>query len=62
MWQVGDFDGDGWDDYRFVSAINDKGCRIWSTWRWVPDKERFTLAGKLAWQTDAKGNSVKSCM
>lgn len=61
MWQVGDFDGDGSDDYRSVSQITKKGCRIWATQTWLPDKERFTFAAKIAYQTDASGKPVKSC-
>jgi len=61
MWQVGDYDGDGSDDYRSVSQITKKGCRIWATQTWLPDKERFTSAAKIAYQTDASGKPVKSC-
>jgi len=61
MWQVGDFDGDGLDDYRSVSQITKKGCHIWATQTWLPDKERFTSAAKIAYQTDASGNPVKTC-
>jgi hypothetical protein len=61
MWQVGDFDGDGLDDYRSVSQITKKGCRIWATQTWLPDKERFTSAAKIAYQTDASGKPIKTC-
>ncbi len=61
MWQVGDFDGDGSDDYRSVSQITKKGCRIWATQTWLPDQERFTFAAKIAYQTDASGKPVKTC-
>ena len=62
MWQVGDFDGDGYDDYRFVAHLSKKGCRTWSTWLWLPDKERFTLGAKIKHQTDANGKSLKVCL
>lgn len=61
MWQVGDFDGDGFDDYRYVAQIGKKGCRTWNTWLWLPDKERFTLGAKINHQTDASGKTVKVC-
>ena len=61
MWQVGDFDGDGFDDYRFVAQMSKKGCRNWNTWLWLPDKERFTLGAKIKHQTDANGKPVKAC-
>jgi hypothetical protein len=62
MWQVGDFDGDGFDDYRSVAEISKKGCRTWMTWNWLPDRERFTWAKmKIEYQTDASGKPVKSC-
>ena len=62
MWQVGDFDGDGYDDYRFVAHLSKKGCRTWSTWLWLPDRERFTLGAKIKHQTDANGKSLKVCL
>jgi len=61
MWQVGDFNGDGLDDYRSVSQVTKKGCRIWGTQTWLPDTERFTGAAKIAYQTDASGRPVKTC-
>jgi hypothetical protein len=61
MWQVGDFDGDGLDDFRAVAQIGKNGCRTWQTQTWLPDRERFTFAAKIAYQTDASGNPVKSC-
>lgn len=61
MWQVGDFDGDGLDDFRAVAQISKNGCRTWQTQTWLPDRERFTFGAKIAYQTDANGKSVKSC-
>lgn len=61
MWQVGDFDGDGQDDYRSVAQITKKGCRDWATQTWLPDRERFTFAAKIVYQTDASGKPVKNC-
>jgi len=61
MWQVGDFDGDGLDDYRSVAQITKKGCRVWATQTWLPDRERFTFAAKIAYQTDASGKPIKTC-
>lgn len=62
MWQVGDFDGDGLDDYRSVAHLSKKGCRTWQTWIWLPDRERFTWAKmKIEYQTDASGKVVQSC-
>lgn len=61
MWQVGDFDGDGHDDYRAVSQIAKKGCRVWATQTWLPDRERFTFAAKIVYLTDARGQPVKNC-
>jgi hypothetical protein len=61
MWQVGDFNGDGSDDYRSVSQITKKGCRIWATQTWLPDRERFTFAAKIEYRTDASGKPVKVC-
>jgi hypothetical protein len=62
MWQVGDFDGDGLDDYRVVHNLGKKGCRTWWTQVWLPGPERFIHAGKIAYQTDANGKPVKSCL
>ena len=61
MWQVGDFDGDGFDDYRVVAQVIRQGCRVWRTWLWLPDRERFTLGAKIVYQTDAGGKPVKVC-
>lgn len=61
MWQVGDFDGDGFDDYRFVAQVSKKGCRTWNTWLWLPDKRRFTFGAKINYQTDASGKPIKVC-
>ena len=61
MWQVGDFDGDGFPDFRFVAQVTKKGCRIWNTQTWLPDRERFTFAKHIAYQTDASGKPVKGC-
>ena len=61
MWQVGDFDGDGLDDFRAVAQISKNGCRTWQTQTWLPDRERFTFRAKITYQTDANGKSVKSC-
>ena len=61
MWQVGDFDGDGFDDYRVVAQVTRQGCRVWRTWLWLPDRERFTLGAKIVYQTDASGKPVKVC-
>lgn len=61
MWQVGDFDGDGLDDYRAVTGISKKGCRTWATQTWLPKKERFTFAAKIQYLTDASGKEVKTC-
>jgi hypothetical protein len=61
MWQVGDFDSDGLDDYRSVAQITKKGCRIWATQTWLPDRERFTFSAKIAYQTDSNGKPLKSC-
>ena len=60
-WQVGDFDKDGFDDYRSVAQITKKGCRIWATQTWLPDRERFTFSAKIVWQTDASGQPLKTC-
>lgn len=61
MWQVGDFDGDGFDDYRYVAQISKAGCRTWMTWLWLPDRERFTHGAKVNYQTDASGKPTKAC-
>jgi len=61
MWRIGDFDGDGFDDYRVVKEISASGCRTWWTWTYLPDRERFTLASTIAWQTDAAGKPVRNC-
>ena len=62
MWQVGDFTGDGFDEYRVVSGIGNTGCRVWSTQTWLPDRERFTGQAKISYYTDASGKPVKSCV
>jgi len=61
MWQVGDFNKDGFDDYRVVSGRDKKGCSNWQTQTWLPDRERFTFAAKISYLTDASGKEVKSC-
>jgi hypothetical protein len=61
MWQVGDFNGDGLDDFRVVAQIGKTGCRVWSTQTWLPDRERFTFSEKIEYRTDADGKPVKSC-
>jgi hypothetical protein len=61
MWQVGDFNNDGFDDYRAVSGRDTKGCSNWQTQTWLPDRERFTYAAKISYMTDANGMEVKSC-
>lgn len=62
MWQIGDYDGDGLDDYRFVKYLSKSGCRSWQTWLWLPDKKRFTLGAKeINHQTDAGGKPIKVC-
>ena len=61
MWQVGDFDADGLDDYRAVAGISKKGCRTWATQTWLPDNERFTFGAKIIYLTDASGKQVESC-
>lgn len=61
MWQVGDFNGDGFDDYRAVAGISKNGCRTWQTQTWLPERERFTFAAKISYLTDASGKEVKSC-
>ncbi len=61
MWQIGDYDGDGLDDYRFVKYLSKGGCRTWQTWLWLPGKGRFTLGTKINHQTDASGRPIKVC-
>jgi hypothetical protein len=61
MWQIGDFDGDGFDDVRAVAQISKQGCRVWATETWLPDRERFTFAQKINYKTDANGTVVKVC-
>lgn len=61
MWQVGDFNGDGFDDYRAVSGRDKNGCSNWQTQTWLPDRERFTFAAKIKYLTDASGKEVKTC-
>jgi hypothetical protein len=61
MWQVGDFDGDGLEDYRAVAGISKNGCRTWETQTWLPERERFTFGAKISYLTDASGKEVKSC-
>jgi hypothetical protein len=61
MWQVGDFNGDGFEDYRAVSGRDKKGCSTWQTQTWLPDRERFTFAAKITYLTDASGKEVKTC-
>ena len=61
MWQVGDFNGDGFDDYRVVSGRDKNGCSNWQTQTWVSDSERFTFSAKIQFITDASGKEVKSC-
>lgn len=62
MWQIGDFDGDGFDDYRVVAHLSKKGCRTWTTWLWLPERERFTLGAKITHKTGANGKPVKVCL
>jgi len=61
MWQVGDFDGDGLEDYRAVAGISKNGCRTWATQTWLPKRERFTFGAKISYLTDASGKEVESC-
>ena len=61
MWQVGDFDGDGFDEYRVVSHVSKQGCRTWRTPLWLPDRTRFTFDSKIVYQTDASGKPIKVC-
>lgn len=62
MWQVGDFNGDGYDEYRFVAGISKEGCKTWNTWLWLPEEERFTLSAKINYMTDAQGKEVQTCV
>ena len=62
MWQIGDFDGDGFNDYRAVAGITKQGCRTWATQTWLPDRERFTFGAKISYSTNAGGKQVKSCI
>ena len=61
MWQVGDFNGDGFDDYRAVSGRDKNGCSNWQTQTWLPDSERFTFSAKIQYLTNTSGKEVKSC-
>lgn len=61
MWQIGDFNGDGFDDYRAVSGRDKNGCSNWQTQTWLSDRERFTFSTKIQYLTDANGNEVKTC-
>lgn len=61
MWQVGDFNGDGFEDYRAVSGINNKDCHTWATQTWLPKRERFTFSENIVYITDANGKQIKSC-
>ena len=61
MWQVGDFNGDGFDDYRAVSGINNEGCHTWTTQIWLPKRARFSYHAKITYVTDANGKEIKSC-
>jgi hypothetical protein len=61
-WEIADFDGDGFDDYRFVAQINKNGCHTWQAERWEPDHDRFMSAPKFAHWTDAQKKVLaKSC-
>lgn len=61
-WDVGDHDGDGWDDLRYAIGITPAGCRTWDAKRWDPARERFGLAPTMTRATDAAGKVVKSCI
>jgi hypothetical protein len=61
MWQVGDFNGDGFEDYRAVSGINNNGCHTWTTRTWLPKRTRFSYGAKNSYVTDANGKRIKSC-
>lgn len=28
-WEIGDFDGDAWDDMRYAVSVSEKNCRTW---------------------------------
>jgi hypothetical protein len=60
-WQVGDFNGDGYEDYRAVSGIDHNGCHTWTTRTWLSKRARFAYGAKNAYITDASGKKVKSC-
>lgn len=62
MWQVGDFDGDGFDDYRYVRHLGKKGCRTWSTYLWLPERKHFRFSAKITHKTDANGKPPKVCL
>lgn len=62
MWQVGDFNRDGFEDYRAVAGISKNGCRTWATQTWLPKGHgRFTFGAKINYLTDANGKRVLSC-
>jgi len=61
MWQIGDYNDDGFDDYRAVAGISKQGCRTWATQTWLPERERFTFGAKITYLTDPSGKQVKSC-
>ena len=61
MWQIGDFNGDGYDDYRAVSGINNEGCHTWTTQVWLPKRARFSYHTKITHVTDANGREIESC-
>jgi hypothetical protein len=61
MWQVGDFNGDGFEDYRAVSGIDNNGCHTWTTRTWLPKRARFSYGTKSTYITDANGRKIKSC-
>ena len=60
-WEIGYFDGDGWDDMRYVVNLSEKGCRRWRAERWQPDRERFSAAPQLSKSVDARGKVVANC-
>ena len=62
MWQIGDFDGDGFDDYRVVNYLRKNVCRNWTTWLWLPGPERFTRSSTIKHTTDARGKPLKVCI
>lgn len=49
-WLVGDFNGDGWSDFRYVKTLLPH-CKYWWTYLWNPAKETFDLAPKIAHST-----------